>query len=324
MELKNVAIIGPRGNVGSAIISELLKNGNRFNITAISRPTSTYSTPKGSCITIKTVDFGSLESLSSAFQGQDAVINCVSGGATQYEPYKLIIDAAVAAGVKLFFANEFVGNLLSEQFKRLPETFVGAKVRIRQYLEELGKEGKINWTALNGGPFFDMWLMKGPAGFDIPNKRARIYGTGESKLCWTPLPTIAFAAANMLRKPYLILNRPVYISNIPGLTQNAILAAVEPVLATKFNVEYIDIKKINENARTALERGEIPKAMRGLTISNQFYEEDSGSDFSALVENDLVGVQPVSVEVAVRDAIAKWGAETPVVETMFNVNPCEI
>lgn len=88
--------------------------------------------------------------------GQDAVINCITGGATQYDPSKLIVDAAVAAGIKLYFANEFVGNMAREQYKRLPESFVGAKVRIRKYLEELGEQKEIQWTALNGGPFFDM------------------------------------------------------------------------------------------------------------------------------------------------------------------------
>ena len=91
-----------------------------------------------------------------AFRGQDAIVNCITGGATQYGPSKLIIDAAVAAGVKLFFANEFVSNLKSEQYRRLPESFVGGKVRIRNYLEGLSREGKISWTGLNGGPFFDM------------------------------------------------------------------------------------------------------------------------------------------------------------------------
>ena len=83
-------------------------------------------------------------------------MNCVSGGATQYDPSKLIIDAVVAAGVKLYFSNEFVGDLERKQYRRLPESCVGAKVRIREYLEGLAKEEKITWTALNGGPFFEM------------------------------------------------------------------------------------------------------------------------------------------------------------------------
>jgi hypothetical protein len=102
------------------------------------------------------VDYDSFDSLVDVFAGQDAVVNCVTGRATQYEPSKLIIDAATAAGVKLYFTNEFVANMTSEQSRRLPESLAGAKIRIREYLEVLGKEGKIAWTGLNGGPFLDM------------------------------------------------------------------------------------------------------------------------------------------------------------------------
>ena len=104
------------------------------------------------------MDYSSSSSLQAAFTGQDAIVNCVTGGVTQYEPSKLIVDAAIAVGVKFFFANEFVGYITREQYKRLPESHVGSKVRIRQCLEGLGKEGKITWTSLNGGPFFDMCM----------------------------------------------------------------------------------------------------------------------------------------------------------------------
>ena len=135
--------------------------------------------------------------------------------------------------------------------------------------------------------------MKGPAGIDIPNKRARIYGTGNNPLYWTPLPTMALAAANMLRNPLPILNRPIYISTVANLTQSALLSAVESVLGTKFTVEHVDVEKINTNARIALDRGELAKAMNGLTVSNQFYEADSGNDLSTLAENETVGVPNV-------------------------------
>ncbi|KAH7091517.1 hypothetical protein FB567DRAFT_518878 [Paraphoma chrysanthemicola] len=328
MEIKKLAVLGPRGNVGSAIINNLLKDGTRFEITAITRQSSTYTAPPESNITHKSVDYTSTESLVSAFTGQDAVVNCITGGATQYEPSKLIIDAAIAAGVKFYFANEFVSNLMSEQYKRLPESYVGAKVRIRAYLEGLAREGKITWTSLNGGPLFDMWVAKGPAGFDIANRRARIYGieddAGDHPLYWTPLPTIALAAANMLRNPEPISNRPIYICPIPHLTQNIILATLEDVLQTKFDVEHVDVKKINENARIALDRGEIVKAMKGLAVSNQFYAGDSGNDFSHLIENETVGVEMTTVEEAIMETLKKYGEDCQAVATLLNVEPCEI
>lgn len=262
--------------------------------------------------------------MTEVFANQDAVVNCITGCATHYEPTELIIDAALAAGVKLYFANEFVGDITREQFRRLPESFVGSKPRIRELLQSLSNEGQISWTALNGGPFFDMWLMKGPAGFDIPNKQVRIYGTGENPLFWTPLGTIASTAATMLLNPSMCLNRAIHIKPIPDLTQNTLLAAVEKVLSIKLSVTHVDVAKMNRNARIALERGEILKAMKGLTVSNQFYEEDSGNDVSALIENEKFGVEILSVEDAVRDAVEKWGTEGPVVESMFRVDPCEV
>lgn len=166
--------------------------------------------------------------------------------------------------------------------------------------------------------------MKGPAGFDIPNRQVRIYGTGNNNISWTPLPTIALAAVNMLRNPDPIINRAIHICPLPNLSQNVILAAVESVLGTKFTVTNIDIAKINANARIALERGEVGKAMKGLGISNQFYEEDGGGYFGELIENETVGVPEVSVEDAVRQAIGIYGKDSPVVEGMFRVEPCEI
>ena len=232
----------------------------------------------------------------------------------------------MAAGVKFFFGNEFVGYVDSPQYRRLPEAFIGSKVRIRDYLAELAAAGKIAWTSLNGGPFFDMWLMKGPAGFDVANEKARIYGTGNNNLFWTPLPTMAEAVVNMLQDPSTVTNRPVYICPFAKgeLTQTSLLTALQKVLNTTFSVEEVNVAEMNKNARIALAKGEAGKAMKGLAVSNQFYEEDSGNNFSHLIENELVGVKMVGVEDAVRDAIARWGRDSPVVESMFRVESCEV
>lgn len=52
-----------------------------------------------------------------------------------------------------------MGNIQSKRYERLPEEFVGAKVRMRRDLEALGREGKIAWTSLTGGPFADMCML---------------------------------------------------------------------------------------------------------------------------------------------------------------------
>lgn len=303
-----------------------MKKNPSIHITAITRPTSTYTPAEDSNITHRTADYTSIHSLAEAFSGQHAVVNCITGGATQYDPTKLIIDAAVSAGVKFYFANEFVGYVDAPQYRRLPEAFVGSKFRIREYLAELAGAGNIAWTSLNGGPFFDMWLMKGPAGFDIANKKARIYGTGNNNLFWTPLPTMAQAVANMLQDPGAVANRPIYICPFTKgeLTQRTLMTTLERILDSTFSIKEVDVAKINKHAKIALERGEAGKAMKGFAVSNQFFEEDSGNDFSHLTENETAGIKTMSVEEAVRDAIERYGQDCPVVEGMFMVEPCEI
>jgi hypothetical protein len=138
------------------------------------------------------------------------------------------------------------------------------------------------------------------------------------------VPTIALATVNMLRKPESVMNRSIFICPFSELNQKMILKALEDVLSTKFAVENIDVKKINDNARIALERGEIAKAMKSLTISYQYYEGDTANELRHLAENELVGVEMTSVEDAVRDTIARYGKDVRVVEGMFKVEACEV
>lgn len=148
--------------------------------------------------------------------------------------------------------------------------------------------------------------MGGYAGFDIPNRKAIIYGSGNNLSCWTPLPMIAVAVVNMLRDPSGILNRGIFISGVVDLTQNAILAALEAETGEKFAVEHADLEQIKKEALEALEKGEYRQATRGLTISSNFNEKDSAANFWDKVENELVGVKPVSVQEATRAAMSSW------------------
>ena len=258
------------------------------------------------------------------------------GGATDLASQKLLIDASIAAGVKLFFASEYSADVMSPQYARLPTQVVGDKPQIRRYLEDRAREGSIAWTALNGGPFFDLCrssrihcpglrtgtlftfrsmkatdraftsgLTAGPAGFNIANRTATIYGTGNNLACWTPLPVIAQAVRNMLLPGTIarIVNRAIFVCGVTDVTQHNILAALEAEIGSKFRVEHVDMEKIRQDATQALENGDWKAATRALTIKNQFDEEASAANFWHLVDNDIVEVGPVTVRDAVRTAI---------------------
>ncbi|KAL8763836.1 MAG: hypothetical protein Q9184_000432 [Pyrenodesmia sp. 2 TL-2023] len=304
MQIQRIAIVGGNGRVGSAIVEELHNDEYFKQLTAIVRDTSTSGGNLPVTALVK-ANFSSHVSLVAALSGHDAVLSCVPGGATDFESQKLLIDAAFAAGVKLFFASEYSANVMSSQYALLPCQFVGDKPRIRQYLEDQAKEATIAWTALNGGPFFDLWLTAGPAGFDIANRKATIYGTGNNLACWTPLPVIAKTVRNMLLPATIpkIVNRAIFICGVKAVTQNNILAALEAETGSKFEVIRADVKKIRQGAMEALGNEDWKAATRGLTITHQFDEEDSVANFWDLVDNETVGVVPVSVREAVRTTL---------------------
>lgn len=122
-------------------------------------------------------------------------------------------------------------------------------------------------------------LNKGVVGFNIAARKATIYGAGINPSCWTPLPVVACTAATMLRNPEAILNRPIFICGVRNITQNNILAALEAELGDDFEAEYVNVKKIKEEAIKALKRDNSRQALRGLTLNSQSNEEDGYADF---------------------------------------------
>ncbi|EKG18759.1 NmrA-like protein, partial [Macrophomina phaseolina MS6] len=296
------------GNTGRPIIRSLLADTeHQFTITALTRGSYAAPDPRVRVITIP--DYTDKPTLTTALRGQHAVLCLLPGGQVKLDAQRILIDACIDAGVRLFFADEFVSNILAPQYMAMPASFVGDKIAVRAYLEEKAREGRICWTALNGGPFFDMWLLGGPAGFDLASKKATIYGTGNNPICWTPLPFIATAVRNILRNPDAFINKPVFVSGVRDLTQNAILEGLEAEMGEKFEVERVDIKKMKEEADELLAKGEVRQAMKGLTLNAQFNEERSAANFWHLVENEKVGIEPVSVREAVRMALALAAVE---------------
>ena len=112
-----------------------------------------------------------------------------------------------------------------------------------------------------------------------------------------------------LRNPDPIINRAVFISGVKGVTQNVIFDALQAETGERFTVEHVDMKKIKKEAEEALERSELAKAVKGMTINSNFNEEDGMANFWDMVENDWLGVNLASVREAVKDAMEKLGKD---------------
>jgi len=94
-----------------------------------------------------------LQELVQAFKGQDAVISAITSSGTGVQ--KLMITAAVEAGVKRFIPAEFGGSPTHPRARDLLPMF-GAQEDIIDLLRSQQSTG-MSWSALAPGPFFDWY-----------------------------------------------------------------------------------------------------------------------------------------------------------------------
>ena len=93
--IKNVAVVGASGNIGSAITSALLDHG--FNVTAITRTDSKSTFPPS--LKVLKGDYDDSNFLQSSLKGQDAFVITL-GVSSGHDTQTKLINAAAAAGVK--------------------------------------------------------------------------------------------------------------------------------------------------------------------------------------------------------------------------------
>jgi nucleoside-diphosphate-sugar epimerase len=137
--LKNIAVVGASGNVGSYIASALLAK-NHFNVTAITRTESKATFPSG--VRVARIDYNSPDTIVKALTGHDALVitlSVFSSGAQEQ-----LIRGAAQAGVPWVLPNEF-GMYNTEEIQN--ETIGSGKTIARLLIESLGLSSWIGVTS---------------------------------------------------------------------------------------------------------------------------------------------------------------------------------
>ncbi|KAH9959901.1 hypothetical protein BJV74DRAFT_954604 [Russula compacta] len=156
MALKNVIQVGATGTLGPTVLEALIAS-KKFNVTVGTRDaSSSHSFPAG--VKVVQIDYSSRASLVSAFKGQDAVVVTIGNHnpALLEQIQTAVVDAAVEAGVSHIIPSNFGGDLASHR-----NPVVEFKLRVEEHLEKLSSEGKISYTAIGTGIFFDWgeWIL---------------------------------------------------------------------------------------------------------------------------------------------------------------------
>ncbi|KAK7753072.1 hypothetical protein SLS62_005022 [Diatrype stigma] len=291
MAIKNVVVVGGSGNVGSAILDELVKAG--YKVTAFSRQDSAATFPAE--VVVKKVDYASVESLKAALQGQDAVVSAIATIAIGNQ--NPLIDAAVEVGVKRFIPSEFGVNTRLVEGTAIGKILQG-KIKTVDYLDEKAKANpKFSWTGISSGLFFDWGLKYGSIGVNKGTKTAVIYDSGNELVQASNLSFIGKAVAAVLANEEKTANKYLDIGS-PLFTQNRVLDIVEKETGEKWTVQQASTADEGKIGEEKLSKGDF-SAFSNLLRERVFKD---GAGLAEVRGNELLGLKEESLE----DTIKTW------------------
>ena len=137
---------------------------------------------------------------------------------------KLMIDAAIQAGVRRFIPTDYSSMSTDPAAQTLPQ--YALSVEIQNYLKGRAEKGEIEWTIFCIGPFLDMIIDKVPLVYDVVKKEIEWYDEGDVKFSTTSNVTIGKAIAAALKIPEQTKNRDIFVHDAV-VTQKQMVALVK-------------------------------------------------------------------------------------------------
>jgi nucleoside-diphosphate-sugar epimerase len=281
ISIKKVALAGATGNLGSAILKELIKSG-LFDLTVLTRSQIHTFPPE---VNVKIVDYSSLPSLTEALTGQDALVSSLATLAVPTQ--KLLIDAAVAANVKRIIPSEFGCDLKNPLARALP-VYAG-KVQIEEYLKSLAISGSISYTIVYCGPFLD-WGLRNGFFLDFKNRSAEIYDGGDQLISVSRLGTAGKAVRRILTHPRETADRAVWVKDI-DVSQNQLVALASALTpGEEWKITKVDTAALEKECNEKLAKGEVDgKVMFGF-VKRAIFGAGYGGKFE-YDHNQVLGIK---------------------------------
>lgn len=297
--IHNVAVTAASGNLGPHVVSALRDAG--FKVTILTRAGSSSSASWPSDVTVTPVDYESKQSLVNALKGQQAVVSLFSGDAIGQHQIPLI-DAAIEAGIYRFMPSEFGSD--SEHPRNDVPIYEGKRNTLA-YLKHIAAENpSFTYTAIMSGPFLDFGLMV-PIFLDCKNRSVPLIDGGNGRVSTSTRQQVGLAVAGALKSADSTKNRVIKFAGAT-VTQNQLLRIAEATTGSKWKVENIDSREAEASAFEELNK---PNPNHGIAVlgllRGLIFREDRGSDFGDAVQNDLVGVKPLSQE-EIKAEVEKW------------------
>ena len=267
------------------MLDALVKAG-KFNVTVVKRPSSTATFPAS--VKVATAELSSVDAVTAAFKGQDAVISTV--GTAGLPGQSVLIDAAVAAGVKRFLPSDFGCDIANPKTAALP--VFGYKIATHKKLREAAAaKPDFTYTLVCTNAFLD-WGLK--MGFLLAWKegKPKLFDGGNNVFSATTLASIGQAVVGVLSHPEETKNRYVYVKDI-DISQNRLLEIAKKVDPAKKWEEPIHANTADmvKSSDESLAKGQVsPPVMMAYLFRALFGPPEYGGRF-AKDDNELLGVR---------------------------------
>lgn len=185
-----------------------------------------------SSITLEQVDYVSQSSLERALEGHDALISTVAMSAISNQP--LMIDAAIAAGVKLFIPAEYTVN--SRDALAQAQPMMASVVAIQKYLAT--KEDQISWFVINCGALLE-FVLDHPVILDFDKHSAILWDGGEGAISLSNTALLAKAVRAVLKQPDRVVDHRLKLHG-GTITQNRALEIAKQASSREWTAEQAD------------------------------------------------------------------------------------
>lgn len=273
------------GALGGPVLNALIKSG-RFNVTVVKRPSTSASFP--GLVTVRTADLSSVESVTAAFKGQDAVVSTV--GMAGLPGQSVLVEAATAANVKRFLPSDFGSDLANPKASAQP--VFQYKVDIQKALREAADaKPDFTYTLICNGAFLD-WGLENNFLLNWKESKPKLFDGGKAVFSATFLDTVGEAVVGVLSNPEETKNRFVYVKDI-DISQNQLLEIAKKVDPGKKWEEPLDIDtaELEKSSYEGVAKGDYsPAVMYAFIFRAIFGPPEYGARFSQ-TDNELLGIK---------------------------------
>ncbi|KAH7381940.1 hypothetical protein BKA64DRAFT_684608 [Cadophora sp. MPI-SDFR-AT-0126] len=313
--IKNVALVGAGGTLGSYILTSLLATG-KHHITILTRPDSTSTFPSHPSLSTKQIDYASQSSLTTALAGQDILIITMSVTAPPTQEESLI-RAAASAGVKYIMPNEW-GNDFSYEGLAADTPLLGPKLaKNRKLIEDLGVS---KWMTVTGGFWYEYSLAgtEWRYGYDFGKRTVTFFGDGEAKVNTSTWEQFARTVSALLSLPILpndsedksttlssYENKRCYISSF-HVSQKDMFESVLRVTGTKkedWTITYEDVEARWKRGMEMFKKGDMVGF--GIAMYARNFFADGAGDFGSRwgLSNEVLGLPKEDFDACTKKAV---------------------